>query len=110
MAVADDSGAGMPQTQSGPALRAARLCIAIMADRGVAGRRSACEVQLRGVSGAQREAAVLPRVSVAYLRGSTRPKVLLPGGGAKGRRLVRYLRSDVLAQVSTAAEPLLPSG
>jgi hypothetical protein len=45
----------------------------------------------------QKEAAALLRVSVAYLRASACPKLLLPGGGAKQKPLVRYLRSDVLA-------------
>jgi hypothetical protein len=45
----------------------------------------------------QREAAALLRVGVSYLRASDCPKVLLPGRGAKGMPLVRYLRSDVLA-------------
>lgn len=42
----------------------------------------------------QKEAATLMRVSVAYLRNSDCPKVLLPSG--RGRRpLVRYLRKDL---------------
>lgn len=45
----------------------------------------------------QREAAALLRVSVAYLRASSCPKILLPGRGDRGKPLVRYLRSDVLA-------------
>jgi hypothetical protein len=42
----------------------------------------------------QREAAVLLRVSVSYLRWSDCPKVLLPGRG--DRRIVRYSREDVV--------------
>jgi hypothetical protein len=45
----------------------------------------------------QGEAAELLRVSVSYLRASSCPKILLPGRGDRGKPLVRYLRSDVLA-------------
>lgn len=45
----------------------------------------------------QREAAGVLRVSVAYLRASSCPKLLLPGSGPRGKPLVRYLRSDVLS-------------
>jgi hypothetical protein len=45
----------------------------------------------------QREAASVLNVSVAYLRASTCPKLLLPGSGPRGKPLVRYLRSDVLS-------------
>ena len=45
----------------------------------------------------QREAAALLRVSVAYVRASTCPKLLLPGSGPCGKPLVRYVRSDVLS-------------
>jgi predicted DNA-binding transcriptional regulator AlpA len=43
----------------------------------------------------QREAAALLGVSVAYLRASECPKVLLPGNGPKGKPLVRYRQSDL---------------
>ena len=43
----------------------------------------------------QREAAVLARVSVSYLRASRCPKILLPGRGR--RPMVRYSRADVVA-------------
>jgi hypothetical protein len=45
----------------------------------------------------QREAARVLRVSVSFLRASSCPKHLLPGNGPRGRPLVRYLRSEVLA-------------
>lgn len=45
----------------------------------------------------QREAAVMLGVSVAYLRASNCPKVLLPGNGPKGRQLVRYDQGDLRA-------------
>jgi hypothetical protein len=45
----------------------------------------------------QREVAALLKVSVAYIRASACPKLLLPGSGARGKPLVRYLRSDVLS-------------
>ena len=45
----------------------------------------------------QKEAADLLRVSVSYLRASSCPKCLLQGNGPRGRLLVPYLRSDVLA-------------
>jgi hypothetical protein len=45
----------------------------------------------------QKEAAGVLKVSVAYLRTSSCPKLLLPGSGPRGKPLVRYLRSDVLA-------------
>jgi hypothetical protein len=37
------------------------------------------------------------RVSVAWLRASECPKVLLPGNGPKRRALVRYRMSDIEA-------------
>lgn len=43
----------------------------------------------------QREAALLLKVSVSYLRASDCPKLLLPGRGTKP--LVRYDRAAVLA-------------
>lgn len=45
----------------------------------------------------QREAADLLSVSPGYLRESSCPKLLLPGNGPRGKPLVRYVRSDVLA-------------
>lgn len=45
----------------------------------------------------QREAAQAIAVSVAWLRASECPKVLLPGNGPKRRPLVRYRMSEVLA-------------
>lgn len=51
----------------------------------------------------QREAARLLRVSVSFLRASSCPKCLLPGNGPRGRPLVRYLRSEVLAWGSARA-------
>lgn len=51
----------------------------------------------------QREAAGLLRVSVSYLRASSCPKHLLPGNGARGRPLVRYLRDDLLAWATARA-------
>lgn len=45
----------------------------------------------------QREAAVLLGVSVAWLRASQCPKVLLPGNGPKGREIVRYDPADLKA-------------
>ena len=45
----------------------------------------------------QKEAAALLRVSVAYLRASSCPKLLLPGNGPRGRPTVRYRLEDVLA-------------
>ncbi|HLQ23573.1 MAG TPA: hypothetical protein VK132_10215 [Gemmatimonadales bacterium] len=45
----------------------------------------------------QRQAAQVLQVSVAYLRASSCPKLLLPGSGPCGKPLVRYLRSDVLS-------------
>jgi hypothetical protein len=36
-------------------------------------------------------------VSVAWLRASECPKVLLPGNGPKGRPVVRYRERDLLA-------------
>jgi hypothetical protein len=43
----------------------------------------------------QKEAAAMLRVSVAYLRASDCPKVLLPGNGPARKPLVRYRRADV---------------
>jgi hypothetical protein len=45
----------------------------------------------------QKEAATLLRVSVAYLRSSSCPKHHLPGNGPRGKPLVRYRRTEVLA-------------
>lgn len=45
----------------------------------------------------QKEAAELLRVSVSFLRASSCPKHLLPGNGLRGKPLVRYVRSEVLA-------------
>jgi hypothetical protein len=45
----------------------------------------------------QKEAAGFLRVSVAYLRASSCPKLLLQGNGPRGRATVRYSREDVLA-------------
>lgn len=45
----------------------------------------------------QKEAAATLRVSVAWLRASECPKVLLPGNGPKRRPLVRYRMSDIQA-------------
>ena len=45
----------------------------------------------------QREAAEMLGVSVAWLRASECPKVLLPGNGPKGRPVVRYREKDLLA-------------
>lgn len=48
----------------------------------------------------QREAAQYLRVSIAYIRNSDCPKVLLPSG--RGRRpLVRYLKTDLDAWMQT---------
>lgn len=44
----------------------------------------------------QREAAALLKVSASYLRASSCPKRLLPGNGAAGKPLVRYVRHEVL--------------
>jgi hypothetical protein len=44
----------------------------------------------------QREAAGILGVSVAWLRASECPKVLLPGNGPKGRPVVRYRERDLL--------------
>lgn len=43
----------------------------------------------------QKEAATMLGVSVAWLRASSCPKVLLPGNGPKGRELVRYDVADL---------------
>jgi hypothetical protein len=43
----------------------------------------------------QREAAAMLRVSVAWLRASECPKVLLPGNGPKRRPVVRYRESEI---------------
>jgi hypothetical protein len=51
----------------------------------------------------QREAARVLRVSVSFLRASSCPKHLLPGNGPRGRPLVRYLRSEVLAWATARA-------
>ncbi len=45
----------------------------------------------------QKEAAAYLRVSPAYLRASTCPKILLPGNGKKGRPMVRYRIDDLVA-------------
>jgi predicted DNA-binding transcriptional regulator AlpA len=45
----------------------------------------------------QKEAAALLGVSVAWLRASSCPKVLLPGNGPKGREIVRYDPADLRA-------------
>jgi hypothetical protein len=45
----------------------------------------------------QKEAAVMLGVSVAWLRASSCPKVLLPGNGPKGRDIVRYDPADLRA-------------
>lgn len=45
----------------------------------------------------QKAAAALLGVSVAWLRASECPKVLLPGNGPKGRPVVRYRLSDIEA-------------
>jgi hypothetical protein len=42
----------------------------------------------------QKEAAAYLRVSPAYLRASSCPKILLPGNGKKGRPMVRYRVED----------------
>ena len=44
---------------------------------------------------AQLEAARYLGVSTRYLRASDCPKILLPGTGPKGKRLVRYASADV---------------
>lgn len=43
----------------------------------------------------QREAAFYLGVSSRYLRASDCPKLLLPGTGPRGKKLVRYDPSDV---------------
>lgn len=43
----------------------------------------------------QKEAANYLGVSVAYLRASECPKVLLPGNGPAGKPLVRYRQSEI---------------
>ena len=43
----------------------------------------------------QRVAAHALNVSASYLRASDCPKVLLPGNGPKGQKIVRYRMSDV---------------
>ena len=45
----------------------------------------------------QKEAAAYLRVSPAYLRASSCPKILLPGNGRKGRPMVRYRAEDLNA-------------
>lgn len=45
----------------------------------------------------QKEAAAYLRVSPAYLRASSCPKILLPGNGKKGRPMVRYRVEDLIA-------------
>ena len=45
----------------------------------------------------QRDAAGILNVSVAYLRASDCPKILLPGNGKSAKPLVRYRLSDVHA-------------
>ena len=45
----------------------------------------------------QKEAATYLRVSPAYLRASSCPKILLPGNGRKGRPMVRYRVEDLIA-------------
>ena len=45
----------------------------------------------------QKEAAKAVGVSPSYLRATSCPKVLLPGNGAKGKPLVRYLPEEVMA-------------
>ncbi len=49
----------------------------------------------------QKEAAVVLGVSVAWLRASTCPKVLLPGNGPKGQAIVRYDTADLDAWKET---------
>ncbi len=45
----------------------------------------------------QKEASAYLRVSPAYLRASSCPKILLPGNGKKGRPMVRYRVEDLIA-------------
>lgn len=45
----------------------------------------------------QKDAAAYLRVSPAYLRASSCPKILLPGNGKKGRPMVRYRVEDLVA-------------
>lgn len=45
----------------------------------------------------QKEAAAYLRVSPAYLRASSCPKILLPGNGRRGRPMVRYRVEDLIA-------------
>ena len=45
----------------------------------------------------QFEAALYLGVSARYLRASDCPKILLPGTGPKGKKLVRYDPADVKA-------------
>lgn len=45
----------------------------------------------------QKEAAAYLSVSVAYIRNSECPKVLLPGNGPKAKPLVRYDPAEVRA-------------
>jgi hypothetical protein len=45
----------------------------------------------------QEEASAALKVSARYLRDSSCPKVLLPGQGPKGQRLVRYAPAAVRA-------------
>ncbi len=45
----------------------------------------------------QKEASAYLRVSPAYVRASTCPKILLQGNGKKGRPMVRYRVEDLIA-------------
>lgn len=45
----------------------------------------------------QKEASAYLRVSSAYLRASSCPKILLPGNGKMGRPMVQYRVEDLIA-------------